>query len=86
MKSLRAACIVALFAGLAARASAQSATLFTSPASPVTYGQQLTLLSYLLNITFKSPFAGNRVVWVAGRDQASGNNTDWQSVGTTTVQ
>jgi len=46
-------------------------------------GNTLTLA---LNITFKSPFAGNRIVWVAGRDQASANNTDWQSMGTTTVQ
>jgi len=46
-------------------------------------GNTLTLM---LNITFQSPFAGNRIVWVAGRDQASGNNTDWQAMGTTTVQ
>jgi len=46
-------------------------------------GNTLTLT---LNITFKSPFAGNLIVWVAGRDQASGNNTDWQAMGTTTVQ
>jgi len=46
-------------------------------------GNTLTLA---LNITFKSPFAGNRIVWVAGRDVASGNNTDWQAMGTTAVQ
>jgi hypothetical protein len=39
-----------------------------------------------LNITFKSPFAGNRILWLAGRDAAGGNNTDWQAMGTTTVQ
>jgi ABC-type arginine/histidine transport system permease subunit len=39
-----------------------------------------------LNITFKSAFTGNRIVWVAGRDVAGGSNTDWQAVGTTTVQ
>jgi len=46
-------------------------------------GNTLTLI---LNIAFKSAFAGNRIVWVAGRDAASGNNTDWQSMGTATVQ
>jgi len=46
-------------------------------------GNTLTLM---LNITFKSPFAGNRIVWVAGRDAAGGNNTGWQSMGTTTVE
>jgi len=35
---------------------------------------------------FKSPFAGNPIVWVAGRDAAGGNNTDWQAAGTTTVK
>ncbi|HYW42137.1 MAG TPA: hypothetical protein VE959_04730, partial [Bryobacteraceae bacterium] len=39
-----------------------------------------------LNVTFKSPFAGNRIVWVAGRDAAGANNTDWQAMGTSTVQ
>jgi len=43
-------------------------------------------LTLTLNIAFKSPFAGNRIVWVAGRDVAGGNNTGWQSMGTTTVQ
>jgi len=39
-------------------------------------GNTLTLM---LNITAKSGLSGNRVVWVAGRDAAGGNNTDWQS-------
>ena len=50
--------------------------------SAVKNGKTLTLA---LSITFKSSFAGNRVLWVAGRDVASGNNTDWQSMGTTTI-
>jgi len=51
--------------------------------SAVKSGNGLTLT---LNITFKAALAGNRVVWVAGRDGAGGNNTDWQAMGTTTVQ
>jgi len=39
-----------------------------------------------LNITAKSGTAANRVVYVAGRDKLDGNNTDWQSLGTWTVQ
>ena len=39
-----------------------------------------------LNVTFTSGFAGNRIVYVAGRDAAGGNNTDWQAAGTITVQ
>jgi hypothetical protein len=39
-----------------------------------------------LGVTFKAGFAGNRVVYVAGRDRADGNNTDWQAMGTYTVQ
>jgi len=46
-------------------------------------GNTLTLA---LNVTFKSPLAGNSVLWVAGRDGAGLNNTDWQSVGTWSVQ
>jgi hypothetical protein len=46
-------------------------------------GNTLTLS---LNITFKPAFAGNRVIWVAGRDVGGANNTGWQSMGTTTVQ
>jgi len=51
--------------------------------SAVKSGNMQTLT---LNVTFKAAFAGNRVVWVAGRDGAGGNNTDWQAIGTTTVQ
>jgi len=39
-----------------------------------------------LNVTFKSPFAGNRIVWLAGRDAAGANNTDWQAMATASVQ
>jgi len=51
--------------------------------SAVTTGNTLTLT---LNLTFQSPFTGNRLVWLAGRDVASGNNTGWQVMGTATVQ
>jgi len=51
--------------------------------SAVKSGNTLTLT---LNLTLKSPLGGNRVVWVAGRDGAGANNTDWQAMGTTTVQ
>jgi len=43
-------------------------------------------LTLTLNITFKAAFTGNRVVYAAGRDSAGGNNTNWQAMGTTTVQ
>jgi len=46
-------------------------------------GNTLTLT---LNVTFKSAFAGNRIFYIAGRDQAGANNTDWQAVGTWSVQ
>ncbi|SPF55845.1 exported hypothetical protein [Candidatus Sulfopaludibacter sp. SbA4] len=39
-----------------------------------------------LNITFQASFRGNRVLYAGGRDSAGGNNTDWQSVGTVSVQ
>jgi hypothetical protein len=45
-----------------------------------------TTLTLTLNITFKSAFAGSKAIWVAGRDGAGGNNTDWQALATTTVQ
>ena len=51
--------------------------------SAVLAGNTLTLT---LNITFKSTFAGDRILYVAGRDGSGGNNTDWQAVGTWTVQ
>jgi len=43
-------------------------------------------MTLTLNITFQGGFGGNRVFYVAGRDQAGGNNTGWQAVGTWTVQ
>jgi len=43
-------------------------------------------LALTLNITFTAAFQGNRVVYAAGRDRAGGNNTDWQAVGSWTVQ
>ena len=44
------------------------------------------MLTLTLNIAFKAAFAGNRVVYAAGRDSAGGNNTDWQALATFTVQ
>jgi len=46
-------------------------------------GNTLTLT---LNITFKSGFKGNRVLYVAGRDKSEGNNSGWQPSATWTVQ
>ena len=51
--------------------------------SAVPGGNDLTLT---LNVTFHSGFTGNRIMWVAGRDIAGGSNTDWQAMGTWTVQ
>jgi len=45
-------------------------------------GNTLTLT---LSIAFSAAFAGDRIVWVAGRDAAGANNTDWQALGTLTV-
>jgi len=39
-----------------------------------------------LNMTFTNAFTGNRIIYLAGRDSAGGNNTDWQAAGTFTVQ
>jgi hypothetical protein len=44
------------------------------------------LLMLTVNIAFQTPPTGNRVVWVAGRDIAGGNNTGWQAMGTVSVQ
>jgi hypothetical protein len=46
-------------------------------------GNTLTLT---LNLTLYAGFAGNQILYVAGRDQAGGNNTGWQASGTWTVQ
>lgn len=43
-------------------------------------------LALTLNLTFQPGFAGNRVLYAAGRDGQGGNNTGWQPVGTWTVQ
>jgi virginiamycin B lyase len=51
--------------------------------SAQTSGNSLTLN---LNMMFFAGFAGNRIVYVASRDQTNGNNTDWQAAGTWTVQ
>ena len=44
------------------------------------------LLTLTLNVAFKASFAGNRILYAAGRDAAGGNNTGWQAMGTFTVQ
>lgn len=44
------------------------------------------VLTLALNIQFKPAFAGNRIFFLAARDTAEGNNTDWQPLGTWTVQ
>jgi hypothetical protein len=44
------------------------------------------MLTLTLNITFTSSFVGNRVLYVAGRDNTGGNNTGWQSVGVWSIQ
>ncbi|SPF56444.1 hypothetical protein SBA4_860023 [Candidatus Sulfopaludibacter sp. SbA4] len=51
--------------------------------SAVLSGNTLTLT---LNITFTANLTGNQVLYIAGRDAAGGNNTDWQAMGTWTVQ
>jgi len=43
-------------------------------------------LNLTLNITFTAGFTGNRVMYAGARDIAGGNNTDWQAIGTWTVQ
>lgn len=54
------------------------------PESSVTYSQNTITLT--LSITFNKSFAGNRVLYAAGRDRSDGNNTGWQAAGTWTVQ
>jgi len=54
--------MLALFTGLGSLASAQSVVLTTSPASPVTYGQPLTLTV----TTFGDPNCGGYVVLFNG--------------------
>jgi hypothetical protein len=43
-------------------------------------------LSLTLNLTFKTGFAGSRIVYLAGRDSNGLNNTDWQPLGTLLIQ
>jgi len=35
---------------------------------------------------FRAASAGNKVLFVAGRGRSDGNNTDWQAIGTVTIQ
>jgi hypothetical protein len=43
-------------------------------------------LALNLNIAFSLAFGGNRVFYLAARDRNDANNTDWQAMGTWTVQ
>jgi hypothetical protein len=43
-------------------------------------------LALTLTIGFKQAFSGNRIVHLAARDTADGNNTGWQTMGTWNVQ
>jgi hypothetical protein len=43
-------------------------------------------LALTLTIEFKQVFAGNRIVHLAARDSADGNNTGWQTMRTWAVQ
>jgi len=43
-------------------------------------------LALTLDITLKSAFAGNRVIYLAGRDRSDGNSTGWQAAATWSVQ
>ena len=58
--------------------------MISSAGSSVTPGVNTLMLT--LNVTFTSAFTGNRVIYAAGRDTAGGNNTDWQAMGTVSVQ
>jgi len=49
-------------------------------------GYSANTMTLTMNIAFKGAFAGNRVLYVAGRDRLDGSNTDWQAMGTWTVQ
>jgi len=51
-----------------------------------TVGYAPGVMTLTLNLTFKGGLSGNRVFYVAGRDQAGGSNTGWQAVGTWTVE
>jgi len=48
--------------------------------------QATNTLTLTLSITAKSGLIGNRILYVAGRDGAGANNTDWQAIGTWGVQ
>jgi uncharacterized repeat protein (TIGR01451 family) len=77
------------FAGAMAL-NGSSATLANSQCSVAGSGSSAAFsansMTLTLSVTFKTGFAGNRVLYVAGRDRADGNNTDWQAMGTFTVQ
>jgi len=43
-------------------------------------------LALTLNITFSASFDGSRIFYLAARDVNEANSTDWQTMGTWTVQ
>jgi len=51
--------------------------------SALSAGNSLTLT---LSVTFRGSFTGHWILYVAGRDVVGANNTDWQAMGTWTVQ
>lgn len=69
--------------GVSSYVHASQCSISATGSSAIVNGNTLTLT---LNITFKSALQGNRVIWVAGRDSAGANNTDWQAMATWAVQ
>ena len=62
---------------LGSSGAVQNSQCAVTLASAVSSGTTLTLV---LNITFKPTFGGNRVMYMAARDQGTGNS-DWQALG-----
>ena len=71
----------ALVLGSSASVSNSQCTISGTGSSAVGSGNTLTLT---LNVTYKTPFLGNKVIYTAARDQP-GNSTGWSTVGATIV-
>ena len=67
--------------GGAGSVSNSQCTINAAGSSAVSSGTTLTLT---LNVTYKTPFLGNKVIYLAAQDQA-GNSTGWKTVGATIV-
>jgi hypothetical protein len=64
--------------------SIENSQCVISPLSSAVFsGNGLTLT---LNVSFKSAFTGNRILYAAARDSTESNNTGWQAVGVWSVQ